>query len=60
MRLWPDKAIGAVEGAWEGGYVRIRLYVGKYGEAEDLTIGNWGVKLSDPKMREWNLTTHLF
>jgi hypothetical protein len=37
----PDKAVGEITKDWEGGYVRVRLFVGKYGDSED-TVDSCG------------------
>lgn len=41
IQLFPDKAKGMVSNDWEGGFVRIRLYVGLMANRPDTTIGGW-------------------
>jgi len=45
----PDKAVGKVANDWEGGLVRLRVYIGVLNsEREDLATGRWNVKPVKP------------
>ena len=48
IQLLPDKAVGKVKNDWEGGYIRIRLFVGIFGDSED-TISSCGWDSTPPK-----------
>lgn len=41
----PDKSVGKVKNEWEGGLVRLRLYIGIIdSEKDEIAIGRWNVK----------------
>jgi len=57
----PDKALGKITNDWEGGYIRLRLFVGQYGEYEDtLEPGNWSHQPSPPPRDAKTLMCNLF
>ena len=61
IALAPDKAVGKVSNSWEGGYVRIRFYVGIFNDLdENLTIGRWNVPPKRKKGVKLNLVANVF
>ena len=49
LQMIPDKSTKKSEHDWEGGFLRIRFYIGKYDEDnDDLSTGNWGSKPVKP------------
>ena len=61
IRFLPDKALGKVTNDWDGGYVRIRSFVGIYGDSEDTMVsGNWSHPPQPPPRDTKILMCNLF
>ena len=60
IRLKPDKAMGAVKNDWEGGFVKIRVYTGRYDDELDLNRGNWNTEPNPSGKNKKILLCHLF
>ena len=48
-------ALGEVKEDWLISYLKLRIFIGKHGENEDLSVGNWDVSLKKPDPKDWNL-----
>ena len=61
ISLTPDKAISEVTNEWEGGYIRLRLYIGRYSESVDDKKGKWHIPPGAPKkIKKARLLFNLF
>jgi len=61
LQLIPDKSTKKAGEDWEGGFVRIRFYIGKYDEEnDDLKIGGWATKPVKPAAGNKLLLVNLF
>lgn len=61
FKLFPDQAVGKVQNTWQGGFVKLRVYVGKYDAKKDtIKHENWNIKpVQQPASRKV-LLCHLF
>ena len=62
IHLKPDKAIGKVTKDWEGGFLRIRIAVGRYGQwsEESYNLEKWNLKPELPPQERKILRCNLY
>jgi hypothetical protein len=57
----PDKSVGSVTNDWEGGFIRLRIFVGPYGDFEDTVRSEqWDVSPSPPPPDNKHLMCNLY
>jgi hypothetical protein len=61
LQFIPDKSVGKIKNDWEGGFLRIRIFVGLYGDNEDsMGTGGWNAAPSPPPATAKMLMCNLY
>jgi hypothetical protein len=52
VSLLPDRSLGILSNEWDGGFVQLRLYIGKYTGKESDKDGNWHIPPVPPAYKK--------
>ena len=59
-QLVPEKTTGKIKEDWNAGFIKVRIYVGRYDpDHDDIEKHDWK-KVAKPKLEDWFLYVHTF